>query len=149
MLLPVSLGRSSTPLCLGVPGLCGCHHHPSHLHPGLAAPTGAELLEMPGEMPVAVEGKQLWQQQKGKMLFFILPLTFFRRGAAGCFNNREQSGADKLKYTLVFSVVLGGEFEFLATKMKCSGFESLTLPTTSYQKVNHFGKSLQKHLAFG
>lgn len=80
---------------------------------------------MLGEMPVAVEGKQVWQQEKGKMLFFNFPLTFFRRGAASFFNNREQSRADRLKYTLVFNVVLGRVCEFLVTKIKCSGFESL------------------------
>lgn len=36
----------------------------------------------------------------------------------GFFNNREQSRADRLKYTLVFNVGLGGECEFLLAKIK-------------------------------
>jgi len=101
MLLPAPLERSSTPPCLGVPGLYRRQHPPSHLHPAPAAPDGAELVKMLGEMPVAVEGKQVWQQEKEKILFFNFPLTFFRRGAARFFNNREQSRADKLRHTLV------------------------------------------------
>lgn len=89
---------------------------------------------MLGETPAAVEGKQVGQQEKGKTLFSNFPLTFFRPGAADFiffffFNNREQSRGDRLKYTLLFSIVLGGECEFLVAKIKCSGFESLTLPT--------------------
>lgn len=57
----------------------------NRLHPAPAVPTGTELFKMLGEMPVVVEGKQVWQQEKGKILFFNFPLTFFRQGAVGFF----------------------------------------------------------------
>lgn len=66
---------------------------------------------------------------KGENFIFQFPSDIFQAGSSGgFFNNGEQSRADRLKYTLVFNVVLGGEYEFLVTKIKCSGFESLTLP---------------------
>lgn len=55
------------------------------------------------------------------MLFFNFPLTFFR---VVFFLTRSQSRADRLKYTLVFKVVLGAEWGILVTKLKCSDFRS-------------------------
>lgn len=54
------------------------------------------------------------------MLFFNFPVTFFRV----VFLTRPQSRADRLKYTLVFKVVLGAEWGILVTKLKCSDFRS-------------------------
>lgn len=61
----------------------------NRLHPAPAVPTGTELVKMLGEMPVVVEGKQVWQQEKGKILFFNFPLTFFRQAAVEVFLTME------------------------------------------------------------
>lgn len=55
------------------------------------------------------------------------PSDIFQAGSSRFLNNRKQSRADRLQYTLVINAVSGGECELLVTEMKCSALESLTL----------------------
>lgn len=61
-----------------------------HLHPAPAAPAGAELVEMLGEAPVAVEGKQVWQQEKGKNVIFQFASDIFQVGSSRVFLTAER-----------------------------------------------------------